>query len=446
MNNQTILKNMKQQLNPLIMKLVFIIIFNTICLAGIAQTHVVTLEQSKKAALSYSYSIKNGDLKTTSALADVAAAKSDYLPSVSATGAGIYGFKDFIGAYPPLLEKGINNFYLLGATAMEPIYAGGKIRTGNKLAALQLEVSKVLARQSVDSVLLSTEQKYWNIVKLQEQQKMLGANVLFLNSVLKQQQDMLSSGLIARNDLLKVKVQLSHLLLNKSKLNNGKRLAVLDFCLYTGLPYDSLLMMKDTLNRAMPVLSGQIPDTSLTDNSNFQLLTKKTAAEKLQTTLTRGDYLPTLSAGLSASQIGTINTGTGSSFSPAAIAILQIPISDAWWGRGRQKLKQRRISESLAENNLQDGKNQLKVGVMKSWYDLKDGLTEISYAEINLQQATENLKVNQDNYKAGLTAISDLLDAQSAFQQAQTDLNSAGADYQSKKAAYLYSIGKINQN
>lgn len=428
------------------MRSIFIMICSMLCLTAVAQEHRVTLAQSKKTARAYSYSIKNSDLKINSAKADVAAAKSDYLPSVAVNGAGLYGFKEFIGAYPPLLEKGINNFYLLSATGTEAIYVGGKIRTGNQLASLQLQVNKVLARQSVDSVLLSTEQKYWHIVNLQEQNKTLASNEVFLKGLLKQQQDMLASGLIARNDLLKVKVQLSHLLLNKSKLANGRRLAVLDFCLYTGMHYDSLLVMQDTLDlRRSPVLVDVSPDTSLNQNNNYQLLAKNAEAEKLQTRLTKGDYLPSLSAGVSATQAGVINGGIGSSFMPVALATVKIPVSDGLWGRGRQKLKQRAISEEIAQNNLADGRNQLKVGVMKNWYDLKDGLTEISYARVNLEQATENLKVNQDNYKAGLAAISDVLDAQAAYQQAAGDLINAYANYQSKKAAYLYITGKIKE-
>lgn len=428
------------------MRLLIITILTSFCCTAFSQQHTITLAQSKKAALAYSYAIKNGELKINSSQADVAAAKSDYLPSVSGTGVGLYGFKDFVGAYPPLLEKGINNFYFIGATGTETIYAGGKVNTGNKLAALQLEVSRVLARQSTDSVLLATEQKYWNIVNLQEQSKTLQSNEVFLNSVLKQQQDLLASGLIARNDMLKVKVQLSHLLLNKSKLHNGRRLAVLDFCLYTGLPYDSLLVMNDTLNVAKaPALPEQSPDTSLLQNNNYQLLTKNVEGEKLQTRLTKGDYLPSLAAGVSAAQAGAINAGVGSSFIPAAFATVKIPISDGLWGRNRQKLKQRSISEHVAQNNLIDGRNQLKVGVMKNWYDLKDGLTEIGYARETHLQATENLKVNQDNYKAGLAPISDLLDAQTAYQQAASDLNTAYANFESKKAAYYYITGKINQ-
>ncbi|NTD99916.1 TolC family protein [Agrobacterium tumefaciens] len=424
-------------------------LFLSIIYLGLAYTataqHTVSLEQSRQAALAYSTAIKNGQLKVSSADFGLVAAKSSYLPSVSGTGLGLYGFKDLVPAIPGILNKGINNFYLIGVTATQPIYAGGKIETGYRLAALQQETSKIMARQSVDSVLLLTTQKYWNLVNLQEQEKTLAANELLLNNVLKMQKDMLASGMIARNDLLKVKVQLSQLIVNRSKLQNGRRLALFDFSIYTGMQYDSLMVMQDTLDKVNePLLPGGTADTTLSGIANYQLMLKQVQAESLQTKLSKADYLPSLSVGLSASQAGSFNKTIGSTFVPAALATLSIPISDGLWGQTKQKVKQRKISEQIAQNTLRDGSNQLQVGILKYWYDMKDELTQIRYAKENLLQATENLKVNQDNYKAGLSTATDVLDAQAFYQQAALTLNTAYSDFQVKKAAYEYATGKIN--
>lgn len=424
----------------------FSIIFLFLLRSASAQQHQVSLEQSKQAALAYSNAIKNRQLSINSAEAGLQSAKANYLPSISGTGLGLYGFKDIVPAIPGLLEKGINNVYSIGVTGTQSIYAGGKIMTSNQLTALQVEASKILARQSADSVLLLTEQKYWNIVNLQEQTKTLKANENLLNSILKMQKDMLASGLIARNDLLKVKVQFSQLMVNKSKLNNGRMLALFDFAVYTGLPFDSLMVMQDTLKKNVaPLLPGEGPDTAITNINTYRLLALQVKSNILQTRLTKADNLPSFSVGMSASQLGSFNGAFSSSFTPLAFGTLSIPISDNIWGGNRQKVKQRKISEQIARNNLRDGSNQLQVGILKYWYDLKDALTQISYSKENLIQATENLKVNQDNYKAGLSAVSDVLDAQAAYQQADATLNTAFTDFEVKKAAYDYAIGRISK-
>lgn len=418
------------------------ILLMTTCTA-MAQEHTISLQQSRDAALNYSKAIQNGKLVTESAEAGLKSAKSAYLPSVSVTGGGIYSPKDIVSAIPPLLPEGINNFYFAGAMATETLYAGGKVRTSNELAALQVEVSKIRARQSVDSVLLLTEQKYWNLVNLQEQAQTLLANEKLLNEVLKQQNDLLASGLIARNDMLKVKVQRSKLLLNKSKLESGRKIALLDFSMYTGITYDSLLVMKDTLSTtALPVLTAKAPDISLSTNKNYQLLEKGLQGEKLQTRLKRGDYLPSVAVGINAAQFGVFGNSVGSTFMPVSFGVISIPVSD-WWGKGKQTMKQRKISEQIALNRLSDGEDQLKVGIMQRWYELSDARKEIVFAKENLNQAEESLKVSRDNYSSGLIGVTELMDAQAALQEAQSSHISSYANYNLKRAAYLYITGAL---
>nr|WP_201771406.1 TolC family protein [Pedobacter antarcticus] len=336
------------------------------------QNHSISLDESKKAALEYSRVIQNSELGIQSAEAGKKGAAANYLPSVSATGIGLYNFKDFISAMPPLLTEGVNNAYFAGVTATEVLYAGGKIRTANELAAMQIEVNKIRAKQSRDSVLLQTENKYWTLNKLQEQHKTLTANETYLNGILKQQEDLLASGLIARNDLLKVKVQRSKLLLEKSKLNNGRKVAILDFCFFIGIPFDSLLVMRDGLDTArIPSIDAQAPDLDLSANNDYQLLQKSLESEQLQTKMTRANYLPSVSLGFSAGRVGSISNSLGSTFMPIAFGVVNVPISD-WWGTGKQKLRQRTISEKIAGNRFKDGEDQLKVGILKSWYDLED--------------------------------------------------------------------------
>ncbi|SEN14426.1 Outer membrane protein TolC [bacterium A37T11] len=410
---------------------------------GQEQTGSISLSESKKAALDYSRVIKNAQLNLESAQAGKQGARANYFPSISVSGAGIYGFKDFIGALPPTLEEPVNNFYAASAMATQVLYAGGKIRTANELATMQIDINRIRSRQSVDSVLLLTEQKYHGLIQVQEQWKVLKANEILLNQLLKQQEDMLASGLIARNDLLRVKVKKSKLLLDISKLENSRKIAILDFCLYIGKPYDSLLVLTDTMNtQTLPLLGYTGPNLALDSNQNYRLLQKATEAARLQTRLTRADYLPSVAVGVSATEVGVIHNPIGSKFVPIAFGTVKIPVSD-WWGSGKQKIRQQQLAEKMAENRFADGQDQLKVAVWKSWYDLQDAQTQITYAKDNLAQATENLKVIQDNYASGLNTISDLLDAQALYQQAASDHIIAYANFDDKKSVYKYVIGDL---
>jgi len=289
---------------------------------------------------------------------------------------------------------------------------------------------------------LVTEQKYWGLVQLQEEQEVLESTKAYLDQLLKQQQDLLDAGLIARNDLLRVKVQRSQVLLQKSKLQNAHKIALLDFVLYTGIEYDTAMVAGDRFPEVTPPeLKYSKPNLSLNNNSNYQLVEQSVTAAELQTKVSRAELLPSVSVGVSASQFGSFDGSFDSNFVPVAFGMVSIPISD-WWGAGRQKIKQQEIREEIALNSLKDVEDQLKMVILKSWYDLIDAYKQINYSTENQELAEENLQITRDNFDSGLNNLSDLMDAQRMYQEAQTEMVKAFASYQEKEGIYLFHIGQ----
>lgn len=55
-----------------------------------------------------------------------------------------------------------------GVTAVQPLFAGGQIVNGNKLAGLGVDVSKLQLEKSENDVELTAEQYFWQLVALNE--------------------------------------------------------------------------------------------------------------------------------------------------------------------------------------------------------------------------------------------------------------------------------------
>ena len=403
----------------------------------------LSLQQSKDIANGSNISLKNSGLRIGYAEEGKKAAYSAYFPKVDVNAVAIYGLKDFVPAVPMLLPRGINNFYLASVIAMQPLYAGGKINTTNELAKLQVEVNKTRLKQSKDSVNLLTEQKYLQLINIAEQYKTVTANDRYLDTLYKEMQDYLKSGLIAKNELLKVKVQKNELLLNKSKLTNLKQVALLDFCQFIGVAYDPGIVLTDSVLAVTDPAGLYVkPETVLTNTDDYKLLQKGVSAESLQTKLKKADYLPTAAIGISGAQVGIVDRGVGSRFTPVAMGVVSIPIS-AWWGEGKHIIRQRKIAENIAANNLADGSNLLQVRLLRSWYDLTEAYEQFQILEDNLLSASENLRVNRDTYRSGLNNLSDLLSAQASLQRTESQLAEAKINYSIKSAAYRYVTGKM---
>ena len=102
--------------------------------------------------------------------------------------------------------------------AVQPVYAGGRIVNGNRLAALGVEAGGYKERLVRNEVLLSTEEQYWRVVALDQKLKTAARYEDFLNRLLVKVESAYQAGLVTKNDVLKVKLKLSELMVNKSKL------------------------------------------------------------------------------------------------------------------------------------------------------------------------------------------------------------------------------------
>jgi outer membrane protein TolC len=126
-----------------------------------------------------------------------------------------------------------------------------------------------------------------------------------------------------------------------------------------------------------------------------------------------------------------------------AFATISIPISD-WWG-GVHKIKQGNAKVEIARNRLAETSELLVLQIEQANNELNEYYFQVGIAGKSVEQAGENLKVTRDNYKAGVSSMSDLLEAQSVYQNVLDNLTEARCNYQVKKAKYLQATGKYVQ-
>jgi len=435
-----------------------------ICACPIFAQRTLTLDESKQLALQNNAKVKNGALEMQASQQTSRAAFTRYFPSISATGAMFEAQKNMMEistqggnlpvydgnlanlrtatqfAYMPAATMGLMKSGTFGVlTAVQPIFAGGRIWNGNRLASLGEDVSEQKNRLAQNEVLLKTEEQYWMLVSLNEKTKTIQRYEDFLNSLLAQVEDAYKSGLVSRNDMLKVKVKRSEILLNKSKLENGRKLATMAFCQHVGIPYDSTLRLVDSLSvDGSPQAFSVDHIGALRNRSEYRLLQASIRAEELQSNMKLGEYLPQAGIGVSGmymkldeSKDRTLGMVFGT---------VSIPIS-GWW-EASHTLQERSVKEQIAQNTMKDNAELLLLQMQKAWQDLTDAYKQIHLSEEAKSQADENLKVNQDSYNNGMSNLSDLLEAQAFEQNMNDQLIDAKAEYRKDLVAYLQATGR----
>jgi outer membrane protein len=424
----------------------------------------LTLEESKALALENSARAKNSALELEAARQKRKAAIPSYFPTISASGsifraqkplmeistAGgnlpvydgnpIHIFTATQFAYlPPSTMEILKSGTIGMITAVQPIFAGGRIINGNKLAALGADVGEQKDHLARNEVLLKTEEQYWQIAALDEKLHTIHAYQELLDRLLIQVEDAFTSGVAMKNDVLKVKLKRSEVLLNRTKLENGKTLAAMAFCQYIGIPYDSSLVLGTGLN------ASELPETYVVDKNaavqsraEYQLLQAGVRAEELQHCMKLGEYLPQAGIGLA---------GLYMKFDEnkerkigLAFATVSIPIS-GWW-EGAHALSEQSAKVQMAENDLKDKTELLLLQIEQAWRDLNVAHKQVLLSEEACGQADENLALNQNSYKNGLTSVADLLEAQAMAQQAKDRLTDSRAAYRRQVVVYLQSTGR----
>ncbi|HEY3370621.1 MAG TPA: efflux RND transporter permease subunit [Prolixibacteraceae bacterium] len=342
-------------------------------------------------------------------------------------------------AYFPSMEiNAIDYLNMASVSATMPIYAGGQVKNGNKLASIGVEVSRQQQAMTSTEVLVRTEQLYWTIVSLNEKLKTLDSYQALLDTLNRDVTNFNKAGLAQRNDLLKVELKQNELQSNRLKLMNGLSLSKRALCQQMGIKYDSTLVLTDPPLVASSVKEALNESEAITGRKEYQLLNNAKEAEKLQLKMTKGELKPQLALGAMAAYVDIANSGNSQQF---AFASLNIPISE-WWG-GSHKIKQQQLNIEKAQNKLNETSELLALQIAQAENELEEQYDQVQLAEKAIEQARENLKVTDDNYRSGTIGISDLLEAQVLFQTTNDQLTNSRCNLQIAKAHYLQAIGKF---
>ena len=434
-------------------------------IAAKAQT-IYSLDQCKALAKENNVKLKRARLEITDAKEQQKEARTKYLPTVTANGTYFHS-ADYlmqeeislspadqqklgaivkgIGLNPAILAalptsytfQAIKHGTLASIIAMQPVFAGGRIINANKLAAVQTQVKELMLEQNADEVAQTTEVYYNQLLALYEQEKTLDAADKQLENILKDANNAYEAGVSNKNDVLSVKLKQNEMAVNRLKLNNGIALCKMVLAQYIGKPNEEI-----DIDRS---LTTELPDprqlsvnhnSALEQRTEMRLLDKKVEANRLLTRVKRGEMMPTLAIGVAGMYHDLTNKGRTNVI---GLATLSVPISNWWGNRG---LKRQKIAEQIAVEEKEDSRQLLLIQMQNAYDNLETAYKQIQLAKLSMEQAAENLRLNQDFYEAGTGTMSNLLDAQTQDQKARNQYSEAVVAYLNARTAYLKATGR----
>lgn len=402
---------------------------------------LMTAEQAVSDALQNNVRMKNSDNDLEAARQAKKQAFTKYFPTVSATGIGYMADKGLLemSLAPGMEMSMMKNGIMGGVSAQLPLFTGGRILNANRLADVGVETSRQQRRVSQNEVALTAETYFWQAVMLKEKLKTVEAVERQLDKFAKDADAAVAAGVTDRNDLLQVNLRKNETRSNRITLENALTTAKRLLAQYTGHDGDSIDVSAD-MSGGLPPSPLQLyaePQTALTQTAEYALMEQNVKANRLKYKMTVGQNLPTVAIG-GGYMYDDLMDKSHSFW--LGFATVSIPLS-GWWG-GSHEMKKQRLAVRNAENTLQDNSQLLVIGMENKWNDMNDAYRKIGIAMESIAQAEENLRLHDDYYRAGTATMSDLLEAQTLYQNSRSAYVEAYAEYQIKKREYLQATGQ----
>lgn len=424
-----------------IKQLITFVICGSLSLSAYGQK-TYTLDECRAMALRNNVKMRNVANDVEAAIQVRKEAFTNYFPNISANGMGYNANKGLLqmdmapGMSMSLLKNGIMG----GVTLKQPIFVGGQIVNGNRLAALGVEVSELQREKSENEVRLTVEQYYWHVVTLQEKLNTLRTVERQLESISKDVETAVNAGVTTRNDLLQVQLRCNDVASSRINLENNLFICRMMLAQFIGANADTVVVESSIPMDAVPPFPQNLHcdhTSALSQTTGYRLLESNVRANRLQQKMTVGKKLPTVAVGA-----GYMYDNLMDKSHPFAVGFVSVSVPISGWWRGSHAIKKQKLQVKTAENQLADNSELLLIAMQKAWTDLQDAYKQILIARKSIEQSTENLRLNEDYYNAGTSTMSELLDAQTMFQQSRDKYVETYAQFQIKTVEYLQATGR----
>lgn len=329
-------------------------------------------------------------------------------------------------------EIDMSNFWVMGASLTQPIFAGGRIIALNDIRSYAQELAAAMKETKMTDVIVETDEAYWQVISLNHKKKLAEAYVNLLTQMDSDTQSMMDEGVATKADRLSVSVKLNEAQITLTKAENGLSLAKMLLCQTIGLDISEDIRLYDEDLDKLELIDSddQLPDidSAIANRSEIRSLALAQNIYKKQEKLAVAEFLPTaglslgytwmqpnLEDGLQNKFAGMWNVGVN----------VKLPLN---FISSSAKLKAAKAETYMREYELEDTKEKIKLQINQSSYKLTEARKKLVSTQKNTETADENLRYANAGYQEGVIAASDAMAAHTAWIAAHAEMIDAQID------------------
>jgi outer membrane protein TolC len=403
-----------------------------------------TLQEAVDYAIKHNINIKSSQLDAVSAESRIGEIRAAGLPQVAANfnlsdnviiqrvflPANFADPKALPDAPPVAVQFGVKYSGSASATINQLIFSGSYF-IGLRAAATYRELAQKNVTQSKVTVAEAVTKAYYSAQVSEERAKVLDLNISRVDSLRRETKAMNESGFVELLDVNRLEVQINNLVTERQKVQNLIELSYTLLKYQMGMSLDEPISLTDKVDELnIETLRSDFSDNKVTYNSRieYSLLETQLKLAGLDLKNVRSGYLPTLSASYGYGHNNGRNTlpdlfGTRW-FNNSVLAInLNIPIFDGFTKKYQVQQKKValdkvKLDQSLLEQSIDLESRQAAINI-------KNAFATLETQTRNVDLAKEIVRVSKIKYKEGVGSNIEVINAESAFKEAQTNYFSA---------------------
>jgi outer membrane protein TolC len=410
----------------------------------------LTLDDGIKIALENNTYIKRELEKLKARDEEVKEAFADFLPKFSAS----YSYtrlsdEPFVNAYVDMdsirWDIGERNKFECDIKVTQPLFTGFALKSQHELSKTGVEIEKMVIDQTVLEIIKEVKVGYFRILLAQKYLKVSKEAVLQLKSHADDAEKFYQQGMIPLNDLLKSKVALSDAIQKEVKAESDVRLAISAFNTILRLDINEDLDVVDILD--FESFNSKLEETikiALKQRPELKAFNFTLEGADHSIKLAKSRYYPqfTLVGDLrrTGEDADISENDYANSHQESIMLMMNWPFFE--WGKTRADVAKYKYERRALCEELKGIEDKIKFEVKKAYLDLKVAQKNIETASQSLDQAKENYRITDLQYKQQMTTSTEVLDARTLLTQAQVNYYNALYGYNIAYAELKRAMGE----
>lgn len=345
------------------------------------------------------------------------------------------------------LHTDTRQMYTISVMLTQPIYMGGGIIAANRMAKIGEQMAANNIEATTQSTLHSIDQAYWLVVSVHHKKQLAESYLEVVKKLDNDVQKMIAEGVATRADGLKVAVKVNEAEMSLTQAENGLALSKMLLCQLCGLPVENDVHLEDEESADL-VATANVENTdnsvAMENRPELKLLDNALDLSRQSTKLVRAAFLPQviLTGGYMASNPNLFN-GFERKLSGVwnVGVVVRVPLWN--WMEGTYKVRASKIASSIVQLERDEISEKIELQVSQCKFKVNEANRRLSLARKNVENAEENLRCANVGFKEGVLQTTDVMTAQTAWLQAQSQKIDAEIDVRLSQVNLKKALGVL---